>query len=376
MLTGGSGVEYRSILATGYTYRTRTEIWRVGGSRLDRFGDLGIPLIDGTLNATLQNRVSRNLSFTVGADLAPLDFEDPNELLNPYWNYAKSYGIVSSGAGTQYEFPIFVGRLQSNSYNSDSSTLSVSCSDFADDVINDGFGHPFSSATNKPIADQWALIIQDSQPSATFSGINVPYQQTPKLTWANDRGQALDDLAAAVNAYWYQLPSGDYTLRVVPWTQKNATVATFINGTGGVLVNYTASTDRSNVFNTITVTGERLDGKTPVNSYVQDTSPSSNTYVNGPFGRRSTVLEVQSATNGANATALGKQQILRTRAFTQTWSASTPPDPAIELGDAVLLEDKTGRQAVQVISSFTLPLTKGSMSYTFRDQQPGIVESS
>lgn len=371
MLTGGLDGTYRGLLRAAFNYRTRLEVWRIGGSRLDTYGGSGLPLLDGTLTATLQNRVARELSLSLPGYLTPLDFEDPTELMSPYWNYIKGYSIVSGGAGLQFEFPIFTGRIVGNSYSSSSNVLTVDCRDRADDIINDGFGRPFSTTSNKSIFDQWALIIQDSQPDAVFAASNVEYRLTPKLAWADDRGQALDDLADAVNAYWYQLPSGEYTLQVVPWTLANAPVTSFINGVGGTTVDYSASSSRDSVYNRIIVAGERADGTTPVSALVQDSATGSTTYVDGPFGRRSTVLQVQSATNQAQATSLGKAELLRRRALSQTWTVTAPPDPSLELGDAVTCRDQQGREAIQVISGFTLPLTKGTMSFTFRDQQPG-----
>jgi hypothetical protein len=369
MLAGGLGGGYRGMLSTGYHMFVRLEVWRAG-VRVDTFGLQGLPKLDGSMNATLQNRVTRTLAFSVPQQFAPIDINDPDYLLSPLNKEIRAFAVYGRGA---YEFPIFRGRIQTVSYTSSSSSVGVSCSDLAQDILDDQFGSPRNSNIKFTIVDQYVSLIRETLPAATFGELGSFFSFIPKLTWDTDRGQACDDCASAGNAYWYPLANGSFTLQVVPWTVVSPPLFTMINGVGGTLIEYTISADRTDVFNRVVVAGERADNTTPVHALADDLDVTSPTYINGDFGRRVKTVQIQSATSVGQARVLAAQQILVSRSFQETWTASCPPDASLELGDSIQLQDRTGRQSTQVLSSFTFPLTVGDMALSFRAQVDGVV---
>jgi len=359
---------YRGLLATSYHYYVRLEVWQ-GGTRVDTFGLPGLPKIDGTLTATLQNRVSRQLSLVLPVQFAPDDIKDPMYLLSPLNKEIRAFAVYN---GT-YEFPIFRGRIQTVAYASDSFAVTVSCSDRAQDILDDEFSAPRNSNTRITIVDQYVSLITETLADATFSNIGSFFGLMPKLTWNTDRGQACDDCATATNAYWYALADGSFTLQTVPWTVISNPVLTLVNGEGGVLVNYSVTANRADVFNQVVVTGERADGTTPVHALATDLDATSPTYFNGDFGHRVKTVQIQSATTTGQATSLATQQVLISRSFKEAWTASCPPDASMELGDAHELIDTQGRNSVQVLASFTMPIAKGLMTLAYRAQIDGVV---
>jgi len=368
MISPGGEGGYRGLLATAFHYYVRLEVWQ-GGTRVDTFGLAGLPKLDGSISATLQNRVARQLTLSLPTQFAPDDIKDPTYLLSPLNKEIRAFAVYND----TYVFPVFRGRIRTVSYDSDSSSVGITCADLGQDILDDEFSAPRNSKPNFTIVDQYVSLITETLADATFSNIGSFFGLMPKLTWNVDRGQACDDCATSVNAYWYALADGSFTLQTVPWTVISDPVLTLTNGDGGILVNYRLDADRGDVFNRVVVTGERSDGTTPVHAVATDLDAASPTYFNGDFGHRTKTVQIQSATTTGQATGLATQQVLISRSFKEAWSASCPPDASMELGDAHELIDNKGRNSVQVLAGFTLPIVKGSMSLTYRAQVNGVV---
>lgn len=368
MLAGGLDGGYRGLLATAFDFYVRLEVWE-GGVRVDTFGSKGLPKLDGTLSATLNNAVSRTLDFTVDFSFSPDDINDPGYLLSPLNKEIRAFATYNNF----YEFQIFRGRIQTVSDESSSLSVSVGCADLAQDVLDDDFTAPRNSVTTFLVNEMYASLVQETLPGANFSGFDTFHELMPKLTWSDSRGAACDDCAKAGSAYWYALANGDFTLKIVPWTKSDLPLVTLINGVGGVLATYSISADRADVYNRISLVGERADGTTPVHAVVEDSNPASPTYINGPFGHRTSTVQIQSATSQGQALGLGNQYLQSSKSFKQTWAATFPPDASMELGDAQLLQDRRGRQSTQVLASFSMPLKTGLMAAQYRAQVPGAV---
>jgi len=375
MLPGGSDPLYRSIIAAGHTRYTRIEVWSGQGVRLDdtlpglqrntwlgEGADAGLVFLDGTVTANLNSRVARNLSLVVPSYMYPFD---PGDLLAPFGNEIRAYSGVQMGDGSlTYVWQVFRGRIRDVTLSSDG-TCTVQCADRAADVADVNFVSPQNSIPGNTINAEWQRLIVDAVPDATFGVSDVFPNSVEALTWEFDLPSALDEMARSVSAVWYPLANGDFVIRRFPWTVDTTPVVTWSDGPGGVVSTWQATRTRDNMYNVVTVTGERLNGDAPVFATASDTTPGSPTQVSGNFGVRSRVerLQTPSSQGGAQGAA---EELLRTYITPiEEWTLDVAPDSALELGDpgTVLVQGVHP----QVVTGFMLPLgLSGSMSVSTR----------
>lgn len=368
MLAGGQDILYRNVLSGPHRRYIRIEVWSGSGAQLavsERFEGApegGLVLGTGTLTATLNSRVSRTLTIGVPWDLYPVNETD---LLTPFGNELRVfYGIRFADGSSPYVWPVFRGRIQEVTQNPFACT--VSASDRAADVIDHGFVSPMNSQPINTINDEFERLILDAIPNANFGTSDSFGKFVEPLTWEFDRGSALDEMARSVGALWYPLAAGEFVIRRYPWTVAAAPVVTWSDQAGGTVLDWNARRSRGSIYNTVTVTGERLNGDTPVHATAADTVPGSPTNVNGNFGVRSALERLQNpATQGGAQSAA--DALLRTYVSpVEEWTLQVIPDGALELGDIGIVQ-VNGRSVIQVVTSMTLPLDlSGNMTVSTR----------
>jgi hypothetical protein len=374
-LPGGTDQFYRRILAGPHKVLTRVEVWNpLLNVRIDDFGDAGVPFGQGSISATLTSRVARVCSLSFDRSLYPAD---PSGLLAPFGNYLKVYSGVSGYA--QYMWLVFVGRINDVSV-SDAGTMSLTAVDRAGDIQDAYFGHPFQSETGTLVSQQFKTLIKGALPDATF-GVFDPSANitTPNLIWENDRASAADSLANLGNMFWYPLANGDFVMRQVAWTKFSDPLLSFKDGEGGTLLNWSSNYSRTNVANSIIVSGELVDGSTPVYGTAQDINPTSPTYIYGKYGVKTQFISAQGTLTAGAATTLANAYLRQAKALTDQWTMQIPSDPSLELGDPLIVIGSMGNgklriSSTQNVSAFTLSLdSRDTMNVTLRAQVPGSV---
>ncbi len=372
MLPGGMDPLYREALAAGHRQYVRIEVWSGDGVPLESSipqhlrGDPGggLAVISASVSATLTSRVARNLMLAVSDELYP---RLETDLLAPFGNEIRAFsGILLGDGSDQYVWQVFRGKIQDVSMDNTSGTCTVICADRAAEVADNAFVSPQNSQPGNTINLEWQRLIVDALADATFGASDTFAKTIEALTWEFDRASALDEMSRSVGALWYPLANGDFVLRRLPWTFAAPLVFSFTDGEGGTINSFATRRSREAIFNTVTVTGERLNGDAPVHAVAQDTSPGSPTRVTGPFGVKSRVerLQTPSTQGGAQSTA---EALLRAYiAPVEEFTLQMVPDAALELGDAGTLA-LDGREVVQVATSFTLPLDlSGNMTVSTR----------
>lgn len=371
MLPGGADPFYRNVLSAGHHHYVRVEVWSSNGVQLQTFipqqfyGDPegGLAIFSGSLSATLDSRVARQISFAVHPDLYP---RDESGLLAPFGNEVRAYAGVTLGDGSdKYVWQVFRGRIRSVTKDS-SGSCTVHCSDRANDVLDVAFEVPENSQPGAGVVSEFQRLIIDAVPGATFGASDTYTELIRALTWEFSRGSALDEVALSVASLWYPLANGDFVMRRIPWTVPTAPVLTLTDQTGGTINGWTRARNRDAMFNVVTVTGERLNGDAPVHATARDTSPTSPTFYQGNFGVKSTVQRLQTpGTQGSAQTTA--ESLLRTFiASVEDWGLEMVMDASLELGDVLLLQVDSS-EVIQVVESFTLPLDlSGSMNVSTR----------
>lgn len=323
-----------------------------------------LPILDGSVSANLNSRVVRQLSASVDQSYYP---EFGTEPLAPYGSVVKVFRGVEYGDGTQVLFPVFVGRIQTPEIDSSTGTCTFTGSDYAAEVIGFGFEQPENSGYLNSVPLETKRVIRNAFPDATFGDFDDFLQSVSQMTWQNNRGSALDELATSVGAYWYCLADGSFVLRRYPWTVEAAPLTTLRDGDGGLIERYRFRRTRDKVFNSVTVSSERLNGEGPLYETVRDTTPGSITYFDGPFGRRSEQLYLQNPAGTSDVLTAARAALRRDISLVEYSTWNQVPDAAVELGDVFSVEVQSRTQpVVQVVDGFTLPLGLGAMTVSAR----------
>jgi|SRR5687768_1520432 len=367
MLPGGLGAMYRNALSTSHQPYFLVEV-------LDGFQNVlesGLTYLSGSVDATLTSRVARTCQIAFDETFYPYE---PTDLLAPYGNMIRAWRGIEFADGTRDAWVVFVGRIQETRLGTDG-TCTAYAADFAADVVENKFLTPQNSQPGTTVSTEVARLIVDGFPQASFTTFSVDDIPVRPLTWQLERGQALDELATSVSAFWYPLADGTFTLRTYPWTVFSAPVVTYSDGDEGSVTGSSATRSRESVYNVLTVTGERLNGDTPVYATALDTNPASVTFVGGNFGIRSQLLRLQTPGTQGSAQAAAEDNLRRLVATVDTWEWEMTPDAALELGDTVMLNVRGRSDIIQVVAGFHLPLDlSGPMRVQGRSRIAGALE--
>jgi hypothetical protein len=326
----------------------------------------GVPLVSGSVRANLSSRVTRTLDMQVPFEFFP---HEPTDLLSPYQAIVR----IDSGPKVPGEaaelFPVFTGRVYEASLDGDGA-VTIRADDLAADALAFRFELPQSSQSSLSVVQQMQALISEAVNNATFGPNNVDDTTCPMLTWDDDRGKALDDLASALGARWYTLGDGRFVIREYPYISGNNVAAVLLDSTTAngksVMISATKTITRDATANSITVISERTDGTSPVIRRRRDAGTGSPTQFGGPFGKVSQIIRVQTPLTTAEADTLASRQLAASLALTEQWSVQTLPLQYLEPGDAVFIRYR-GVSTIQIIDSISLPLTTGSnMSFTTR----------
>lgn len=367
MLPGGLDPMYRAALTSSHQPYLLVEILDGDQNVLVS----GVEYLGGGVSATLTSRVARTASVTFDESFYPYE---PTDVLAPYGNMLRITRGVEFADQSRFAWTIFVGRIQETSLNDDG-TCTAQASDFSADVIEVKFLTPQNSQAGSSVTTEVIRLISDAVPFATFGASDSFALPVQPLTWQLDRGQALDELATSVGAFWYALADGDFVLRSYPWTVSNPPVVTYADSDDGSIFGSRANRSRESVYNSLTVTGERLNGDPAVYATAQDLNPVSPTYINGPFGRRHQLLRLQTPASTGAAQGAASDNLKRLSALVDTWSWTMSVDAALELGDTVSLNVHGRSDIIQVVASMRIPLDLSApMSVSGRAQIIGILE--
>jgi len=368
MLPGGTDLLYRNALAAGHEPYLRAEVWSGDGQRLAT----DLIVLGGQVDATLTSRVSRTLTLALHEDFYPAEETD---LLAPFGNTIRVYRGLIFADGERYVWQVFTGRI--TDAQQDDGVCQILASDPAQDVADAAFVTPENSVVGNPVRDEFVRLVSDAIPDATFGTSDDFFQTMPVETWEHDRAAALDEIATSIGAFWYPLANGDFVLRKVPWAVPGDPLVTLTDTDGGTILRSRPRRSRTEVYNSVTVTGERTDGTEPVWYTAEDLNPTSPTYVLGPFGRRNILVNLQTPSTTDAARQAAEDYLRRTTAFTETWDYTCVPDASIELGDVQRLDVRGRANIRQVVAAFTIPLDLDSMmSVSCRAQVIGSLEAA
>lgn len=365
MLAGGTDGLYRSALAAPHNLFARVDVYDGYASDAVLLAE-DIPFTSGIVSANLNSRVARSLSLSIDRSWYP---ETNGGILAPYGNVIRAYrGIVLGDGSTAYSWPVFAGRIRYVQKDSNG-LVNLEASDFGADVVDFGFENPENSSAGVLVPDEVKRLINQVLPGVGFGTFDDYTETVKQLTWEQDRGAALDEMAFSVGSFWYAQADGQFVLRKYPWTLVSSPTVTLADGNGGVITSWAASRSRDQVFNSVIVTGERLNGDTPALGIARDLTAGSPTEYAGKFGVRTEFLRLQTPGSDGAAMTAAQDALRRDIALQEAWAWDMIPDASLELGDLVTLsiDDENDAEVLQVVASFSIPLDlSGPMAVTGR----------
>jgi hypothetical protein len=359
--------QYRDALPYPHRRVTRVQVYQGGVLVGDSDTNPTLLPVSGAVSASLTSRVTRTLSMVVQPELFPVT---PTDLMSPYASVLKISSGIGYPDGSRELFPIFTGRVTDVPRAGDGG-VHITGDDLAFDVVGFQFEQPQASMAGSPIPSEIRRLILQALPSAVFGTDDVPDGETPILVWDTDRGQALDDLAQAVQGRWYAQGDGSFVNRKYPYT-TGTPVATLVDQSGGLVITADRSITRIGTANSVTVVSERMDGTDPVRVTVRDNNPLSPTFFGGPYGRVSKVINVQTPLSQAAAQQLAIAELEASTALVEQWGLSIVPDHTLEPGDPIGVSYRQV-SSVQVIDRMTYPLGLQNMTLGTRASVSPIV---
>lgn len=305
-----------------------------------------VPIEDGIVRATFLSDVCREADLRVTRRLTDAGLFDTT----------RDRVRISTGPQGWPLIPIFTGRVQETVENDDGS-VSVSCEDFGKDIVRANFEQPWQATPGIEPYLEMTRIIEDVDPAFGLDVSRALSGSTPVVTWDENRAQALDELAAAINCIWQPDRVGSFVLYPNPYALTSTPDVPFMltDGPGGNITSFTKITTRDPVYNSITLLVERADNAPPIRVTVRDTDPSSPFLWGGEFGKQNRVIRLNTP-GGVGATEFVARRILRqSLALGQSWRLSTPHFPLLDPGD-IIGANRQGVPTVQVVESLTYPL--------------------
>ncbi|MCW6003858.1 hypothetical protein K1W54_04575 [Micromonospora sp. CPCC 205371] len=317
-----------------------TEVFVVRGATATQ-----VEVRDLNIQATFSTRGGRSADFT--ADTAYLD----DGLFDPLQDHV----LIRTGVRGVGDVPLFLGRVGSVA-DENTGEVAITLMSRGDELLRVPFETPFPANASNPCSSEMARIIKSIDPAWAVSMAVAADAPVPSGTvWEDDPGQALDDLAAAINAIWLPDRTGGFSIFTNPYslTTTPTAVLTVTDGEDGVLVNVRHVRSREPVSNSITVVVERTDGFAPIRVTARDTVATSPTRWGGPFGRAAQVLKIQTPLSRADATVVAQRRLMQSLALTRTWSLTMPPGlgQILDPGDVVYVwyRDEVTAQVVESI---------------------------
>jgi hypothetical protein len=330
--------DLRRALAAGH--EMTTEVFVVRGDEATQ-----VEVRDCTVQATFGTRGGRSADLDV--DTGYLD----DGLFDPLQDHVLIWAGVR-GVGT---VPLFFGRVDETP-DEDTGEESVVLLSRAEELLRNPFEAPFPANAANPTSLEMRRIIQTVEPSwAVALNVTADAPVPSGTVWEDDPGQALDDLAAAINAVWTPDRIGGFTIFTNPYslTSTPASVLTLTDGEDGVLVGVRHVRSRSAVRNSVTVVVERTDGFAPIRVTARDTVSTSATRWGGPFGKQAEVLKIQTPLSRADAIGVAQRRLAQSLALTRNWTITLPPGlgQILDPGDVITVwyRDEVTSQVVESI---------------------------
>lgn len=341
----------RFLPALAYSHRvvTRVELVRTDG-RVEDLAHTG-----GTITVDRAQVARRTCSISL-ADTALIP-RTAADKVSVYGATLRVFRGIGYPDGTSELAPVGVFRIEDVEGDVDLGPVTITGSSLEAAVADDDFTEP-TTLTGTTAVGGITTLIHDVLPDAVIISRAT---DAPVGTMAWDRGysrwDAVTTLGTAIGAEVYCDAAGQFIIAPLPDLSGPSVVWEIAAGEGGVLVKARRGMSRRDVCNSVTAYGENtVDGAAPVSATVEDTDPTSPTYVGGPFGRVPFLYTSAALTTTAACTAAATQLYKNKIKPNATADLTSLPNPLLEPGDVLRAVYADGTRELHQAASFPLPL--------------------
>lgn len=337
-----------------------------------------LPVIDGHVKADGTLTTRRTCSITVSAADPTLVPISATSALTPFGNRLFLYrGVTYSSASTwPSNITVNVGALYQPSYYElvpigvyEITTVTVEDTgrDFL--ITVEGSDRSFAISQHKLLAPyvisagtlvstvvrnlcqrQNNLVLNLGQSTYTVAAQTLKEGSDP---WAEAARIALE-----AGFLLYADVNGVINMQPMPTFSANqATVGSFTEGTGGMLVKANRKFTRIGVYNDIIVSGENTGLTTPLRGQAQDQNPNSATYIGGNYGDVVAFYRQTTPTTQAQVDAAAANLLLQNKWASDQLTIDAIPNPALDVYDAVsVTRARLGVNGAYIVDAISLPL--------------------
>lgn len=343
----------RFLPALAYSHRvvTRVELVRTDG----RVEDL--PHTGGTITVDRSQTARRTCSITLAdTSLIPRTAADK---LSVYGARLRVFRGIGYPGGGEELVPVGVFRADDVHGDVDLGPVTITGSSLEQQIADSPFTAPTTVLSSSTTAvGGITTLIHAVIPDAVI--INRATDATVgTMAWdrQDSRWDAVTTLATAIGAEVYTDAAGQWIIAPLPDLSGPSVVWEIAAGEGGALISIDRGMSRRGVYNSVTAYGENTtDDKPPVSATVEDTDPTSPTYVSGPFGRVPRFYSSATLTSTALCTAAAAQLLKTSLKPNASADISSLPNPLLEPGDVLRAVYADGTRELHQAASFTLPL--------------------
>jgi hypothetical protein len=311
-----------------------------------------LPVVGGSVSIDRTSRVRSRASLSVlGADYYPRSSTD---LLAPYGAiFTVSRGIAYAD-GSSERVPLGTFRVETVALDVSEGIVSVEASDRFAQIEDERFTTPYAPTRYERHVDVIRDLVLEVYPdidveqAAISSTIGNPI-------FDEDRAGAIDELATAIGCECYFDRLGDFVIAEIVPPTSTSWVWSVDAGSRGVMVDGSKRLAREGAYNGVLARGATTAGA-PVSSLVVDDRSGSPTLWGGPFGRVPRFYESPLILTAAQAQVAATKLLQRSTGLDEAIEATSIPNPALDVGDSVLVRWPDGTADVHAVEAITVPL--------------------
>lgn len=346
-------------LRTAHSFVTVVTVYPTTGPQFD----IGIDAGQVTLDRTAQVRARCDLSLS-DPSLYPVTDTSPLHV------YGTEVGI-QRGIRFPDDSVELVGlgryRVQTVSRSRPGGQVTIQGQDRSAQVADERFTAPVTVAAGLKV-DQIQDLITDVYPAAAFD-VGPDLTSGDATVFDRDRWDAISQIAKSIGyEVWID---ADLVWQIQPTPDPRTTPTVWLIDTGptGVLVSSENSVTRDSVPNGVVAVGEASDGTIPVSALVTDDDPSSPTLWGGPYGRVPRFYSSPLIKTTGQATSAATALLNDVLGAFRSVNFQSVPNPAIEAGDVITIQDGDDPASNHIFDSITIGLdADGTMTGESRAQ--------
>ncbi|MDQ0791956.1 DUF5047 domain-containing protein [Streptomyces sp. B1I3] len=320
-----------------------------------------LPHTGGSVTVSRGQAVRRTCSVTVpDTSLIPIR---PTGQMAIYGARLRILRGIAYPDGSVESVPLGEFRIDEVGGDPDYGPVTITGSSIEAAIADDAFLVPYTTRGGPGAVTAITDLIRSSMPTAVVTS-RVADALLGPTTWdaQGDRWAAVQACATAIGAEVYADADGQFVIAELPDIAAAPIAWTVDAGEQGVLIAATRGYNRAGMYNVVVASGENTETNVAaVSSTVQDTDPTSPTYVGGPFGRVPRFYSSSLLISTDQCTAAATKLLRDSVKPAATVTLESAPNPCLEPGDVLRVTYANGDRELHQVQGLTLDLGLGSM---------------